>query len=192
MSAINRHSNRFLDIVGEISAKMRFLGKSLLSELGYRINQRRLTLFANSPDRALQRRSDCARIFNGTFGIPVERLGQLGKIGRRMIDLHSDRCTLHRVASLLSQSDLMSPIVVIAAIIVHDHEQRNMIVSGGPQTPGIEHEIAVRLNVDDKLCASPMRQGNPEGYSQVGSSSQTLTAMLLWPCERPKQHCGES
>jgi len=131
---------------------MRYLCESLLSALGYRINQRRFALFANRPDGALQRRSDCARIFNGAFGIPVERLGQLGKIRRRMIDLHSDRCTLHGVSSLLRQSDLMSPIVVIAAIIVHDHEQRNMIVSGGPQPPRIKHEIAVRLNVDDKLC----------------------------------------
>jgi hypothetical protein len=168
---------------------MPYLGESLLSELSYRINQRRFALFANSPNRALQRRSDFSGIFNGAFGIPVERLCQLGKIRRRMIDLQSDRRTLHRVASLLRQSDLMRPIVVIAAIVVHDHEQRNMIVSGGPQPAWIKHEIAVRLNVDDQLSAAPMSQSNPKGYPQISSSSQTLTAMLLWPCERPKPSC---
>jgi hypothetical protein len=50
---------------------MRYPGESLLSELGYRINQSRFALFANRPNRALQRRADCARIFNRAFGIPV-------------------------------------------------------------------------------------------------------------------------
>src|SRR5439155_21143607 len=61
-------------------------------------------------------------------------------------------------AALLGDPELMLPVVVVRAVVVHDDEHRQFEVGRGPQRPGIEKEIAVWLDVDDELPIAAVRK----------------------------------
>jgi hypothetical protein len=52
----------------------------------------------------------------------------------------------------------MFPVVVIGAVVEHRDEQWQFVIRGNPECPGVEHQVAVGLQVHKEPAGSLMRQ----------------------------------
>src|SRR5262252_3483543 len=95
---------------------------SASSVLGYRVDQRRHALL-DLPDRSLKRRLEIIGVLDGTFGPPAHRAGETGEVGRRSKQIHADMGAAYIRTAGPRHYQLMVPIVVISAIVVHDDQQ---------------------------------------------------------------------
>jgi len=84
-----------------------------------RVHQRRFTGF-DLRDGALDRRADLCRIFDGPFGVPADAFCNVRKVRRRAFEIHAYVRARRIGAALMRHVDLMRPIVVVGAVIVHD------------------------------------------------------------------------
>src|SRR6516164_5927470 len=94
---------------------------SASSVLGYRVDQRRLAVL-DLRDRPLKRRLEIVGVLDGAFGPPAHRAGEAGEVGRRSKQIHADMCAARIRAAGARHDDLMVPVVVIGAVVVHDDQ----------------------------------------------------------------------
>src|SRR4029434_10978131 len=80
------------------------------------VHQRRLAGL-DLLDSASQCWSDLGGVFNGTFAIPPHAPGDMGKVGRRRFEVHTDMSPCGIGAALVRHVDLMGPVVVVSAIV---------------------------------------------------------------------------
>ena len=69
---------------------------------------------------------------------------------------------LHRRAAVARDADLMLEVVVVRAVVVHDHQQRDAAVRGGPERARVVHKIAVGLHVDHDRVGAAVREPDAE------------------------------
>src|SRR2546430_14318069 len=139
------------------------LAKTLLVTVtADRVDERRAFLCTNHLDRALESRTYLRGIGDRTLGVPAERTREHREVGRRVVDLLTDARVLLRRAAMLRDPELMLPVVVVGAVVVHDDQQRDAVVRGGPERARVVQEITVGLNVDDEAVRAAIRQANAE------------------------------
>ena len=80
----------------------------------------------------------------------------VAKSGAGSVDIHADIGAFDRRAALAGDRDLVLPVVVIGAVVVHHAEERDLVLGREPQRADIEHQIAVGLAIDDEPSRAAM------------------------------------
>src|SRR5262249_19665364 len=99
-------------------------------------------------DRALQRARKIARILDGSFAVHAEAFRHHGVVDVRIVDraadVHAIDASLPPVRNGLQLHDLR----VIAAVVMHDVEQRSGLVRASPEVAWPELEPAAPHKLD--------------------------------------------
>ena len=103
-----------------------------------RVNECRLPALHRF-DPALERGRNVLRLLDRALGIPAKRTGNVCKIGRRFDHVHPDVGPLDRRPALTGNRDLVLPVVVVRAVVMHDDEHRDLVVCRRPQRAQVEH-----------------------------------------------------
>jgi hypothetical protein len=61
------------------------------------------------------------------------------------------------------QNELVVPVVVIGAVVEHHGKHRDFVLGRDPEGAGVEHQIAVGLQIDDEPAGSFVCQGDAQG-----------------------------
>ena len=69
--------------------------------------------------------------------------GDGGVVDIRVLERGADIHLRHIAAMPRRHGDEVHVFLVIGAVVLHDIEDRNLVMRGGPQRAGIEHEVAV-------------------------------------------------
>src|SRR5262249_11547621 len=109
-------------------------------------------------DGAPERWCNVFRILDRTFRVPSARYRELGEVRFGSSDILSDIRAFDRRAAMFGDVDLMLPIVEIGAVVVHHDQERNLVLGRGPKRAGVEHQVAVRLNVDHEPAGPAVRE----------------------------------
>jgi len=117
-------------------------------------------------DRFLERGTELGRILDRAFRPPAHRLGELAIVDVGIVDAGADRAhvlagvddAIAEVRHALHVHDFL----VVAAVVVHHREQRNLVPRRRPPHAGRVHEIAIRLEAGrrgDRRAAVPRGHG---------------------------------
>jgi len=136
--------------------------------------------------RAGDSRADLAGIVDGAFRVPGERAGEGREVGGRPIDLHPDVGPLQWGGPLPGEPLLVLPVVVVGTVVEHDDQQRQPVIGGDPQRARVEHQVSVRLQVDDQAAGTAMREGDAEGDADLGGGAERGTGMPVGSVEIPQ------
>src|SRR5215472_5896262 len=122
-----------------------------LARLRPDIEQRGLTGFHHG-DRFSERRPELRRILDRPLRPPAHRLRKLVVLNVRVLDAGADWPQVvteigHAIAEV-GQALEVHDLLVIAAVVEHYGQLRNVVPCGGPQHTRRVHEIAVGLDVD--------------------------------------------
>jgi hypothetical protein len=98
----------------------------------------------------------------------------VAKIRRRVHDVHADIGALFRRAALTGDRDLVLPIIVIGAIVVHHAEQRHLVLRREPKRARIEHQIAVGLAIDHEPAFAAMRECHADRHADLRAGAERL------------------
>src|SRR5260221_5520834 len=143
-------------------------------------------------DRFLERGCKFIGIGDRTSRPHPHRAGELGVVDRRIFKAGADR------GNVLAQTgDTVTParhtlhvhrFLVIATIVVHDREQRNLVLDGGPQHARSEHHVTVGLEVHREAteCAISQRRadaGRGVVTDAIAARSANVVIVLV---HRPK------
>src|SRR5881396_267977 len=128
-----------------------------------------------APDSSL----DSLRIIDRSFPEPAERTRDRGEVGRGLVDLHADvRPALVRAARA-GDPFLMLPVVVVGAVVEHHREQGDSVVRGDPERAEVEHQVPVRLQVDDEAAAPLVRESDAEGDADLSRGAEARARMAV-------------
>src|SRR2546425_11269472 len=83
-------------------------------------------------DRAFERRSNLPRVIDRSFGVPAHRARHGREVGRRLVHVPANVRALDRRAAQFGHPDLMLPVVVVGAVVVHDDQKRNPVLRRDP------------------------------------------------------------
>src|SRR3989441_9433827 len=119
-----------------------------LTPLRDRVEQRRGPRL-HFGDRPLERRGDALRLVDRTLRVPPHGLGHRREIRIGIAHVHADVRARYRRAAQLRHPDLMLPVVVVRAVVVHDDQERDAVFRRDPHRARVEHQVAVGLYVDD-------------------------------------------
>src|SRR6266849_10381091 len=72
--------------------------------------------------RALERRGDLPGVVDRSFCVPAHRPGHRREVRRGFVHVHADVRARYRRAAQLGHPDLVLPVVVVGAVVVHDDE----------------------------------------------------------------------
>ena len=64
--------------------------------------------------------------------------------------------------------DLVLPVVVIGAVVVHHHQHRDLVLGGDPERAGVEHQVAVGIDVDHDAALVLVRERDAERDADLG------------------------
>ena len=113
-------------------------------------------------DGAFQRGLEVVGVFDWTFGVPAHGSRETREIRVGAEEIHADVRAVGIGAAGPSQNELMVPVIIVGAIVEHHDEHRDLVLGRNPERSGIEHEIAVRLQIDDQPSGSFVGEGNPQ------------------------------
>ena len=86
----------------------------------------------------------------------------------------------------LRHPDLVLPIVVIGTVVVHHHEHRDLVLGSHPERAGIEHEIAIRLNVDHDASRALVRERHAKRDADLRGGAELDAGMTIGLVEFPE------
>src|SRR5215831_3932388 len=126
------------------------MDRSSLPRLGPDIDQRGLAGL-HGGDRLLDGGPELGGILDRPFGPPAHRFRKLV-----ILDAGADRTHVaaqagHAVAEVGQALDVHD-LLVIAAVVVHHREQRDLVLRRGPQHARCVHEVAVGLDADGEAA----------------------------------------
>lgn len=110
-------------------------------------------------DGALERRLEVVAAFERSLRIPAHRFRQAGEIGIGTKEIHADMRAVGVGAASSGQDELMIPVIIVRAIVEHHDEHRDLILGCDPERAGVEHEIAVGLQIDDEASRTFIGKG---------------------------------
>src|SRR5579863_7128795 len=99
-------------------------------------------------ERSLQRGTQIFGIRDRPFAIHAHALRQLGIFDIRRGDGGADSGAIDAAIVAIGHDLHLHYFLMIAAIVVHHAEQRNLMMRGSPEHSGRVHQIAVALDVD--------------------------------------------
>ena len=105
-------------------------------------------------DGALECRLEIVGVFERAFAVPAHRFRQAGEVGIRTVEIHADMRAVGVRAAGSGKNQLMVPVVVVSAIVEHHDKHRDLVFRRDPERAGVEHEIAVGLQIDDEPARS--------------------------------------
>src|SRR6266850_4728445 len=152
---------------------------TLLPRLSHDINQRHLASH-DGISRSPQGRAEVLRIGDWSFTMDAHTARNHRVVNIRIFKRRADSgvgyASLMAVGHPLDVHDLL----MVSTIVVHDAEQRYVMMSGGPQRARSIHEITVVLDADaeppifpvGKRCANRCRQ--PGAYAGRAAGEQSL------------------
>src|SRR5688572_19608881 len=148
------------------------------------VYQRRLAVL-DLCDCSLYCRADFGGIFDGTLGVPADPFGNMREIGRRAFEIHADIGARGIGAALMRHVNLMRPVVVIGAVVIHNDQHWNLILDRHPERAKIEHQVAVRLQVDDEFARALVRQSNTDRHADLSAGAKLAADVAIRPVEVP-------
>src|SRR5579871_3743237 len=103
-------------------------------------------------DGALDCRTQFLGIGDGALAIYAHALREFGVVDVRAGDGRSGAAVGNVAAMAVSHDLHLHHFLVVGAIVVHDVQHGNLVMRGGPQNSGREHQIAVALDVDGQAA----------------------------------------
>src|SRR5436309_12445530 len=70
-------------------------------------------------DSAAYCRADFCRVFDRSLGVPADAFRDMREVGRRAFEIHANISTSGIGAALMRHMNLVRPVVVVGAIVVH-------------------------------------------------------------------------
>src|SRR5882757_1598788 len=137
-------------------------------------------------DRALERRGDVLRLVDRAFRVPAHGLRHRGEVRFGVAHVYADVRALDRRAAQLGHPDLVLPVVVVGAVVVHDDQQRDAVLRRNPHRARVEHEIAVGLYVDDEAFLVAVRERHPQRDSELRGGAERASGVAIGPIEIPE------
>src|SRR5579884_3265466 len=151
----------------------------------HRVDQRGLARL-DLCDRPLERRLEIVGVVDRAFGPPARRAGEAGEVWRRSKQIRADMGAADIRAAGARHDDLMVPVVVIGAVVVHDDEQRDLVFRGDPQRAGVVHQVAVGLQIDDQPAGALMGERNTERSADLRSGAELAPGVAVRAIEVPQ------
>ena len=108
-------------------------------------------------DGAFERWLEIVGVLERSFGVPAHGARESCEIGIGAEEVHADMRAGRIGAAGSGEDELMVPVVVIGAIVEHDNEHWDFVLRRDPERAGVEHQIAVRLKVDDEATGAFIR-----------------------------------
>src|SRR5450755_2089202 len=126
--------------------------EALLARLCDHVDQRRFSVL-DDLDGPLNRRPQILRVRNRPLGMHAHTLRQLGEVDFRVDQGGTDIGTVDATIVTIGHTLHVHQLLMISAIVVHDTEQRNLVMRRCPQNSRSIHQIAIALNSD---CQAPV------------------------------------
>ncbi len=136
-------------------------------------------------DRAKQRRLDVLRIVDRAFAVAAHRAGEPREVRLRAHQVHADMRLGLVGAAQLRHPDLVRPVVVVGAVVVHHDQHRDLVLRRDPQRAGVEHQVAVGLDVDHEALVVAVRQRHAERDADLGRGAELGAGMAVRLVEVP-------
>src|ERR1700682_4295421 len=150
-----------------------------LARLRHDIEQRRLAFF-DPLDAALERRGQVLGIGDRSLAIQAVGFRHLGVVDIGLPQLGPDMAAVLSAIARAGAALQDYHLGMIAAVVVHDGEQWNLVMGGSPQNGGSVIEIAIALDVDRQAAVLLVGQRRAHGgRSIVADAAGTLTADVL-------------
>ena len=83
-------------------------------------------------------------------------------------------------------ADLVLPVVVIGAVVVHHDQHRDLVLGGDPERAGVEHQVAVGLDVDHDALRVAVRERHAERNADLGRGAELDAGMPVRLVEVPE------
>src|SRR5882762_2089681 len=128
-----------------ISLPQLLFSSGFLARLRHNIHQGRFARLDNLHG-ALDGWAQLVRIRNRALSMHAHTLSELGIVDIRTYDGCSNIGTRNSAVMPVRHALNMHELLVVTAIVVHDAEQRNLVVRGGPQNPGGVHQVSIALD----------------------------------------------
>ena len=109
----------------------------------------------------------------------------MGEIGRRGFEVHTDMGAGRIGAALVRHVYLMGPVVVVGAVVVHHDQHRDVILDRHPERAEVEHQIAVRLEIDHQPAISFMGQSDADGHADLRAGAELASRVAVGLVEIP-------
>src|SRR3954463_1369469 len=84
---------------------------------------------------------------------------------------------------------LVLPVVVVRPVVEHDGEHGDAVVRGDPQRAEVEHQVAVRLEVDDEAPTPLVRERDADRHADLRRRSERRAGMPVLAVEVPELRC---
>src|ERR1700730_9280878 len=110
-------------------------------------------------------------IGNGPFAIHAHALRQLGVLDIRRGDGGADIGAIDAAVMPVGHDLHLHHFLMIAAIIVHHAEQRNLVMRGGPEDAGRVHQIAVTLDIYREAAVFAIGERGADGGGRTVANS---------------------
>jgi hypothetical protein len=136
-------------------------------------------------DGAVERAADVGRVLDRPFRMPAEAARDGREIGRRVEYVHADMSPLHRRAALPGNRDLMLPVIIIGAVVMHDAQERHLVLGGEPQRADVEHQVAVGLAVDHQPSRAAMGERDAGRHADLGAGAKRPARPTIGAVEAP-------
>jgi len=127
-------------------------------------------------------------ISNGALSVNAHPLGDLGVIDVGIVKGRADSAVINPALVPVGHTLEVHELLMIRAIVVHDAQERDLVMRGGPQDSRGVHDIAIILEVDSQasvLSIGKRRTGG--GRSAVADACSSGSAnILVVLVERPQ------
>src|SRR5256714_295791 len=137
-----------------------------------RVQQCGPALAADHLDRSPERGADGGGIVDRALAVPAERLREQREVRRGLRQVHAEVGLRLVGAAPVGDPELVLPVVVVRAVVVHDQEHRELLVRDRPERSGVEQEIPVGLDVDDELAVAAVRERHADRDADLGGRAQ--------------------
>ncbi len=140
-------------------------------------------------DRALERSREVVGIDDRAFAIGAHAARHHGVVDVGVLERGADIGLLHAAAVPRRHRQEVHVFLVIGAVVVDDVEHRDLVVRGGPQGAGIEHEVAIAAKGDGETAVLLVGERGAERSRQViadaGTARDAVPAVRLVEIPQP-------
>src|SRR5262249_13269462 len=138
------------------------------SRLRHRVDERKLSLLHDvHPPR--EGALDVVGVEDGAFTMQTEALREHGEVRGGLLDADTDAYVLERALPQVGDRELVTDILIVGAVIEHDHQHGDVVVGGGPQRARRVQEVAVVLDADADLAGPTERERHAHRDSHSSS-----------------------
>src|SRR5271166_459795 len=125
------------------------------------VNQRGLSAFDNL-ERPVKRRRKILGVRDGALRVQAQALCELRIINAGVINRGANLGAIDSAAVAIGHDLHLHDLLMIGAIVVHDRQERNAMMRGGPQNSGSVHQVAVALDIHGQPAVLAVRQGRAD------------------------------